>query len=66
MIDGNSAYGYVNDYEVNVVFILFDNQMLFKLFISTYLDDNQKRKMSEALKVKKIKFLKYDFNSFVL
>lgn len=66
MIDGNSAYGYINDYEVNVVFTPLDNQMSFKLFISTYLNDNQKRKISETLKAKKIKFFKYDFNAFGL
>lgn len=65
-INGNSAYGYINGYEINVIYTPVDNMMPFKMFISTNLDDNQRRKISETLKAQRIKFFKYDFNAFGL
>lgn len=66
LIEGNIAYGNIQGYEVNAIYSPFDNVTPIKFFISTYVDENQKRVISEILKKQKIKFFKYEFNEFGL
>lgn len=66
IIEGNYAYGFIQGYEVNVLYSQFDNVVPLKFFVSTYVEENQRKNITETLKKQKIKFLKFEFNEFGL
>ena len=57
MVDGNNAYGIIDNYEVNVVYRVMDNVAPVLVHISFYASNEDKRIMVNQIREQKIKFL---------
>lgn len=65
-VNGNSAYGTVKGYETNVFIRTLDNYFPFRLHISCYTTDEQKRNIEAALRNAAVKYCKTQFTQYGL
>lgn len=65
-IDGNSTYGIIKGFEVNVFYDAFNSRAPLKIFISTFLTVEQREKIDLSLKAQKNKFMEYQFSRYGL
>lgn len=65
-VTGNSAYGMLEGFEANVNYVALDNVSPVKIHFSFYANDEQKRKMEDALRNAKLKFFQFSFTAYGL
>lgn len=65
-IEGNYAYGRINDYEVNIEIRMLDNVAPLRMVFSCNVDSDQKVNILKALRQKGMKFTNYEFTEFGL
>lgn len=63
-IEKNSAYGVVKGYETNASVAVFDNTYPYKVHISFYATDDQKRNIETALRNLTLKFFRFRFTQY--
>lgn len=65
-VNGNDAYGIVRGYETNGILHVMENVSPFKLHISFYATDEQKRAMENAFRNAAIKYFRFSFTPYGL
>ena len=65
-VEKNRAYGIFGGYETNVELRNFDNVSPFRVHISCYATDDQKRAIQQELNASAIKFFKFAFSGYGL